>query len=179
MYSRTIPITEGGIEVGEKKLFLVDIDSIFDSPPLSRRKDVYEFALAAIRKAYKLGWGIQFWGAYSRYHYTSLVRDLQECMIWDFVDPETNEPLLLRSHPSTESPTVTKLSLLETHFSHILDGESSTRLVAVEKNLGVAENLRRYSRGKIHVHLSPAAWPNLLAIGNSRFDCFLRKGLVA
>lgn len=180
MYSHELDNSPEILEfLGPRKILLVDVDSLFDLPMGLGSGDVYTFAIAALRKAYKLGWGVRFWAVYPKSHYSRIMRVLQRCLIWDFVDPHIEQPLLLRDVSSVESPLITKLSLLEQHFGEILDGETISQLVVVERDLSTAQALRQHTRGRIRIHLSPTAWPNLLAVGNGRFDGFLSRGLVA
>jgi hypothetical protein len=181
MYSLTSeksPKILGFPENEPRKILLVDVDSLFDLPVGFGSGDVYTFAVAALRKAYKLGWGVRFWATYPKSHYTRVMRVLQGCSIWDFADPQVEQPLLLRDSVGEFSLT-TKLALLEQHFGEILDGDTKSQLVVVERDLTTAQALRNHTRGRIHIHLSPTAWPNLLAVGNGRFDGFLSRGLVA
>jgi hypothetical protein len=170
-------LKEKGVLVGgtrdpaPRKQLVVDLGSLTDNG------EPWVMALSALEKAYRAGWSISYWTAITRKRYGAVVKHLQDSQFWNYIDPESEDFLLMRYPSLGEVAVTTKLTLLEQNFGHDLDS-GKRRIVLVESDLDTARALKAYALHRISIHLSPRVWLNLTAVGPEMLDAYLwRMGL--
>lgn len=164
------------LEPRRAKYLIVAVDALFG--PLTNKQslppitDFLTLTIPALEKAYRGGWTIFFWTWRGKQHYTALVKLLQDLCLWDFCDPASDEALLIRRPKPQETPSVTKLTLLENRFGEVLDSYSSD-VVIIEVDPDIANSVRSYVGDRATVHMSPSVWLNMVAVSPERLDKYL------
>lgn len=160
-----------------EKLVLVDIHSLFGTTEkvIPSADELLPLAFWLLEVLYQRGCSVRFWTALPKIYYYSIMVLMQETLLWDFTDPELENPLLIRTPREAETVLSTKLTLLEANYSSVLDNVGG-KLVVIERDQDLATKIQYYVRDKAKVLLAPQLWVDVLVLDATCLVSYLFGG---